>query len=51
MDKNDKNPEHILSEAIKVTDPAEQQAYLDRACEGDEALRAEMASLLVGPIS
>jgi serine/threonine protein kinase len=36
----------ILTGALKVSDPAERAAWLDRACCGDQELRTEVGSLL-----
>ena len=36
----------IFSGALDLPDPAELKAYLDRACEGDAALRAEVENLM-----
>ena len=40
------SPETLLAAALEIGDTAEQRAYLDRACGGDAALRAEVESLL-----
>jgi len=40
------NPEDIFHCAIEITDASERAAYLDRACQGDETLRAEVDLLL-----
>jgi WD40 repeat protein/serine/threonine protein kinase len=46
MGTEDRSPEEILQEAAEILDPAERAAYLEQACGGDEALRAEIESLL-----
>ena len=46
MAAKQKNPEDILQQVVEISDSAEQQAFLAEACEGDEALRAEVESLL-----
>ena len=40
------NAEEIFHQAIEITDPAQRAAYLDRACRGDQGLRAEVEALL-----
>ncbi|UCD51368.1 MAG: protein kinase [Phycisphaerales bacterium] len=40
------NPEEILQKAVEIINPAERAAYLEQACGGDGALRAEIESLL-----
>jgi WD40 repeat protein/serine/threonine protein kinase len=41
-----KNPEEIFTEAVEISDPAQQEKYLDEICAGDEKLRAEVDALL-----
>src|SRR5262245_15856070 len=36
----------IFAEALELSDPTSQTAYLDRACAGDAALRARVEALL-----
>src|SRR6516164_163989 len=36
----------VFAEARAITDPAQRAAYLEQACAGDGALRAEVESLL-----
>jgi serine/threonine protein kinase/Flp pilus assembly protein TadD len=40
------NPKDIFAEALRLTNTAERQAYLDRACAGNLALCQEVESLL-----
>jgi len=40
------NPEDIFHKAIEISDQAERVEYLDKACAGDEKLRAEVDALL-----
>jgi len=40
------NAEEIFNKAVELSDPAEQAAYLDEACAGDEKLRAQVDALL-----
>jgi WD40 repeat protein/serine/threonine protein kinase len=40
------NPEDIFHKAIEISDQAERVEYLDKACAGDEKLRAEVEFLL-----
>jgi WD40 repeat protein/tRNA A-37 threonylcarbamoyl transferase component Bud32 len=40
------NAEEIFHQAIEITDPAQRAAYLDRACRGDDPLRAEVQALI-----
>src|SRR5262245_30676077 len=40
------NDEFIFAEAVQIADPAARDAYLDRACAGDAALRREVEGLL-----
>jgi serine/threonine protein kinase len=40
------NPEEIFHKAIEISDHTERVAYLDKACRGDEKLRAEVEILL-----
>ena len=42
----EENVKDILGEALKLSDPDERRAWLERACAGDEALRREVESLL-----
>ena len=46
MTAKQNRPEEILHQVIKITEPAEQKKFLDKACEGNESLRAEVESLL-----
>jgi len=46
MTSKQSNPEDIFHKAIELPDQAERAAYLDQACQGDEALRAEVDLLL-----
>ena len=46
MSEPSPSPETLLAAALEIGDTAEQRAYLDRACGGDAALRAEVESLL-----
>ncbi len=39
-------PEEIFGQALGIADPAERQAFLERACQSDVALRQEIESLL-----
>jgi len=41
-----RHPQSIFGEALECASPAEQAAYLDRACGGDTALRARVEALL-----
>jgi tRNA A-37 threonylcarbamoyl transferase component Bud32 len=49
---NSANPHHkrssfeLFNAALELSDPAELKAYLDRACQGDAALRAQVENLL-----
>jgi len=38
--------ERIFHEAVEITDPEKQAAYLDRTCHGDDRLRAQVEALL-----
>jgi WD40 repeat protein len=40
------SPETLLAAALEISDAAARRTYLDRACGGDAALRAELESLL-----
>jgi tetratricopeptide (TPR) repeat protein len=40
------NAKDIFAEALRLTNPAERAAYLNRTCAGDPALRQEVESLL-----
>ena len=40
------NPEEIFHKAIEISDQAKRAKYLDKACVGDEKLRAEVEFLL-----
>ncbi len=40
------SPEEIFHKAIEISDQAERVGYLDKACKGDEKLRAEVEFLL-----
>ena len=42
----DERVKDTLAEALHLSDPAERRAYLDCSCAGNEALRAEVESLL-----
>ncbi len=42
----ERTPFEIFSEALDLSDPAELKAYLDHACGGDAALRAQVENLL-----
>ena len=46
MEAEGQNPEEILQKAVEIAKPAEQMAYLERACGDNERLRAEIESLL-----
>ena len=46
MTAKQNRPEEILHQAIKIKEPAEQKKFLDKACEGNAYLRAEVESLL-----
>ena len=46
MATNRKSPEEILHQAVKITDPGAQRAFLDRVCAEDETLRTDVESLL-----
>ena len=46
MAAKQRSPEDILQQVVEISDSAEQQAFLAEACEGDEALRTEVESLL-----
>jgi serine/threonine protein kinase len=39
-------PEEIFNKAVELSDPAQQAAYLDQACGGNEKLRAQVEALL-----
>ncbi len=41
-----RNLDEILEQAMEITHPTEQAAYLDQACRGDETLRSEIESLI-----
>ena len=41
------DPKDIFAEALRLTDPAQRAAYLERACGGNAAFRQEVESLLV----
>jgi serine/threonine protein kinase len=40
------NAEEIFHEAVEIPDPAKRAEYVDRACAGDDKLRAEVDALL-----
>jgi hypothetical protein len=40
------NPEEILTEALKIADPAERRAFLEVACAGSDALRQQVETML-----
>ncbi len=46
MGTENQTPEEILQQAVEIAHPAERARYWDQACGGDEALRAEIDSLL-----
>jgi ankyrin repeat protein/serine/threonine protein kinase len=46
MNNQPPSPETLLAAALDISGAAERRAYLDRACGGDAALRAEVESLL-----
>ncbi|HVM51376.1 MAG TPA: protein kinase [Candidatus Acidoferrum sp.] len=46
MNTENRNAQSVFAEALRMRVPAERQAYLDRACGSDEALRQEVESLL-----
>ena len=46
MNAESGNEEVIFDDARRLTNPAEREALLDRACNGDTALRARLAELL-----
>ena len=46
MSTNKHNADEILDQAVDIADPTERQAFLNEACAGDKALRAEVDSLL-----
>jgi ankyrin repeat protein/serine/threonine protein kinase len=46
MSDSPPSPATLLAVALDIGDAAERRAYLDRACAGDAALRAEVESLL-----
>jgi hypothetical protein len=46
MSTSKSNPDEILDQAVDIADFKERQAFLDKACAGDEALRVEVDSLL-----
>ncbi len=41
-----KNPEDIFNKAVEISDQAKRAEYLDKACAGNEKLRAEVEFLL-----
>jgi tetratricopeptide (TPR) repeat protein len=43
---NNPNAKTIFGETLRLSGPAERQAYLDQACAGNEALRHDVESLL-----
>jgi len=45
MSSSEPNTKDIFAEALRLTNPAERAAYLDRACAGKPALRQEVESL------
>jgi serine/threonine protein kinase len=47
MNTETQREEELFDAARKMTDPATCQAYLDRACDGDSALRERIENLLV----
>ncbi|MEN6427401.1 MAG: protein kinase [Phycisphaerales bacterium] len=42
----EQNPEELFHRALELKDPEKRAAYLDEACAGDEALRAQVQALL-----
>jgi serine/threonine protein kinase/tetratricopeptide (TPR) repeat protein len=42
----EQNPEGLFHRALELKDPQRRAAYLDEACAGDEALRAQVEALL-----
>lgn len=40
------NERQLFESALEIADPQARQAFLDKACQGDEALRARVAALL-----
>jgi hypothetical protein len=46
MSDQSPSPATLLATALEISEAAERRAYLDRACAGDAALRAEVESLL-----
>ena len=47
MSLSEHNPKDIFAEALRLKNPAERAAYLDRVCAGNPALRQEVESLLI----
>ena len=41
-----RSPEDIFHDAIDISDPSKQAAFLEQACQGDETLRSEVEALL-----
>ena len=46
MTEESKDIKVIFSEALAIEDPKERKVYLDKACEGNQNLRAEIEKLL-----
>jgi len=46
MPTDNKSPEEILEQALRITDPAQRAAYVEVACGGDGRLQAEVQALL-----
>ncbi len=46
MPMDNKSPEDVFEQALRITDPAERAAYVEAACGGNEELRAEVEALL-----
>ena len=46
MSDDKKNPQEIFFQTIEIESAEEQQAFLDRACEGDDDLRTKVDGLI-----
>ena len=46
MGKLDPKLENLFAQALEIADAKEREAFVERACDGDEALRQELESLL-----
>ncbi|MFC1761790.1 protein kinase [Planctomycetota bacterium] len=46
MAAQERCPEDIFHDAIEISDPSKQAAFLDQACQDDEKLRSEVEALL-----